>query len=344
MEFFIISMLNGLSYGLLLFMLSSGLTLIFSMMGVLNFAHASFYMIGAYFGYSLTSVIGFWPALLLAPILVGACGVVFERLTLRKVHKFGHVPELLVTFGLSYIVYELVQLIWGRTAVEFVPPDLLKGAAFTLINHSVDGLQFIWGPVPAEMCKAADASIRLICSPFPATRGFMMIVALLMLLALWLLLTKTRIGLVIQAALTHPEAVESLGHNVPRVFMLVFGAGTGLAGLAGVIGGSTFVTEPAMAATVGSVIFVVVVVGGMGSLSGAFLASILIGVIQTFAIAFDYSFVSVAQDLGFALSDAARNNSFLKLTVSQVAPILPYLFLVLILIFRPKGLLGTREG
>lgn len=344
MEFFIISMLNGLSYGLLLFMLSSGLTLIFSMMGVLNFAHASFYMIGAYFGYSLTSVIGFWPALLLAPILVGACGVVFERLTLRKVHKFGHVPELLVTFGLSYIVYELVQLIWGRTAVEFVPPELLKGAAFTLINHSVDGMKFIWGAVPAEMCKAADASIRLICTPFPATRGFMMIVALLMLLALWLLLTKTRIGLVIQAALTHPEAVESLGHNVPRVFMLVFGAGTGLAGLAGVIGGSTFVTEPAMAATVGSVIFVVVVVGGMGSLSGAFLASILIGVIQTFAIAFDYSFVSVAQDLGFALSDAARNNSFLKLTVSQVAPILPYLFLVLILIFRPKGLLGTREG
>ena len=344
MEFFIISMLNGLSYGLLLFMLSSGLTLIFSMMGVLNFAHASFYMIGAYFGYSLTSVIGFWPALLLAPIMVGGCGVIFERLTLRKVHKFGHVPELLVTFGLSYIVYELVQLIWGRTAVEFVPPDLLKGAAFTLINHSVDGLQFIWGAAPAEMCKAADASIRLICTPFPATRGFMMIVALLMLLSLWLLLTKTRIGLVIQAALTHPEAVESLGHNVPRVFMLVFGAGTGLAGLAGVIGGSTFVTEPAMAATVGSVIFVVVVVGGMGSLSGAFLASILIGVIQTFAIAFDYSFVSVAQDLGFALSDAARNNSFLKLTVSQVAPILPYLFLVLILIFRPKGLLGTREG
>ena len=237
MEFFIISMLNGLSYGLLLFMLSSGLTLIFSMMGVLNFAHASFYMIGAYFGYSLNSVIGFWPALFLAPILVGACGVVFERLTLRKVHKFGHVPELLVTFGLSYIVYELVQLIWGRTAVEFVPPDLLKGAAFTLVNHSVDGMQFIWGAVPAEMCKAADASIRLICSPFPATRGFMMIVALLMLLALWLLLTKTRIGLVIQAALTHPEAVESLGHNVPRVFMLVFGAGTGLAGLAGVIGG-----------------------------------------------------------------------------------------------------------
>lgn len=314
------------------------------MMGVLNFAHASFYMIGAYFGYTLTSVIGFWPALLIAPILVGGVGVLFERLTLRKVHKFGHVPELLVTFGLSYIVYELVQLIWGRTAVEFVPPDLLKGSAFTLVNHSVQGLQMVWGAAPVEMCQTTDAAIRLICTPFPATRGFMMLVALLMLVSLWLLLTKTRIGLVIQAALTHPETVESLGHNVPRVFMMVFGAGTGLAGLAGVIGGSTFVTEPAMAATVGSVIFVVVVVGGMGSLSGAFLASVLIGVIQTFAIAFDYSFVSVAKDLGFTLSDALANNSVLKLTVSQVAPILPYLFLVLILIFRPKGLLGTREG
>jgi branched-chain amino acid transport system permease protein len=344
MEFFIISMLNGLSYGLLLFMLSSGLTLIFSMMGVLNFAHASFYMIGAYFGFTLTNIIGFWPALIIAPFLVGGCGVIFERVTLRKVHKFGHVPELLVTFGLSYVVYELVQLIWGRTAVEFTPPELLKGSAFTLINNATTGLQFIWGAAPAEMCRAADTAIRIVCSPFPATRAFMMFVALLMLLSLWLLLTKTRIGLVIQAALTHPETVEALGHNVPRVFMLVFGAGTGLAGLAGVIGGSTFVTEPAMAATVGSVIFVVVVVGGMGSLSGAFLASVLIGVIQTFAIAFDYSFVSVAKDLGFQLSDALNNNSVLKLTVSQVAPILPYLFLVLILIFRPKGLLGTREG
>ena len=344
MEFFIISMLNGLSYGLLLFMLSSGLTLIFSMMGVLNFAHASFYMVGAYFGHTLTGWIGFWPALVLAPVLVGTCGAFFERLTLRKVHRFGHVPELLVTFGLSYIVLELVQLVWGRTAVDFPPPEILRSAAFTLINHSVNGLSMVWGAAPAEACMAADATIRVVCSPFPATRGFMMLVALLMLLSLWLLLTRTRIGLVIQAALTHPEMAESLGHNVPRVFMLVFGAGTGLAGLAGVIGGSTFVTEPAMAATLGSVIFVVVVVGGMGSLLGAFLASVLIGVIQTFAVAVDYSFLSLAKDLGWALSAATQENPMAKLTLSQVAPILPYLFLVLVLIFRPKGLLGTREA
>ena len=343
MEFFTISMLNGLSYGLLLFMLSSGLTLIFSMMGVLNFSHASFYMLGAYVGYSVARLVGFWPGLILAPLVVGALGAVFERTCLRKVHKFGHVPELLVTFGLSYVILELVQLIWGRTAVEFLPPEVLRGPMFTLVQSSVSGLSLMWGAAPAALCQSADAAVRIVCSPFPATRGFMMVVALLMLVALWLLLTRTRIGLVIQAALTHPDAVESLGHNVPRVFMLVFGAGAGLAGLAGVIGGSTFVTEPAMAGTVGSVIFVVVVVGGMGSLSGAFLASILIGVIQTFAVAVDYSMLALMQQLGVSVSAAAKENSLMKLTVSQIAPILPYLFLVLILIFRPKGLLGTRE-
>ncbi|WP_101047767.1 branched-chain amino acid ABC transporter permease [Macromonas nakdongensis] len=340
MEFFIISMLNGLSYGLLLFMLSSGLTLIFSMMGVLNFAHASFYMVGAYVGYSIAEVVGFWPGLVLAPLVVGVLGALFEKLSLRKVHKYGHVPELLITFGLSYVILELVQLVWGRTAVEFRPPEVLQGPAFTLLKDAAGGLDLIWGVAAPELCAAAGA----VCTPFPATRAFMMLVAVVMLVSLWLLITRTRVGLVIQAALTHPEMVESLGHNVPRVFMMVFGAGTGLAGLAGVIGGSTFVTEPAMAATLGSVIFVVVVVGGMGSLSGAFLASVLIGVIQTFAVALDHSFVTLAQNLGLTLSDAMRENSVLRLTLSQIAPILPYLFLVLILIFRPKGLLGTRES
>ncbi|QBK05510.1 branched-chain amino acid ABC transporter permease [Hylemonella gracilis] len=350
MEFFLISMLNGLSYGLLLFMLSSGLTLIFSMMGVLNFAHASFYMLGAYLGYTVArDFTGFWLGLIVAPLLVGMLGALFERLALRKVHAYGHVPELLITFGLSYIILELVQLVWGRLPLEFRPPELLQGPAFTLVHQlgggaGGDGLEggmhLVWGRAPAELCAAASS---VVCSPFPATRGFMMLVALFMLVALWLMLTKSRIGLVIRASLSHPEMAQALGHNVPRVFMLVFGAGAALAGLAGVIGGSTFVTEPAMAATVGSVIFVVVVVGGLGSLSGAFLASVLIGVIQTFAVAFDYSLVHLFHALGLELSATARNNSILKLTLAQVAPILPYLFLVLILIFRPKGLLGTRE-
>ncbi|WP_029524994.1 branched-chain amino acid ABC transporter permease [Polaromonas glacialis] len=315
MEFFTISLLNGLSYGLLLFMLSSGLTLIFSMMGVLNFAHASFYMLGAYFAYSVTSLVGFWPALVIAPLLVGVIGAAFEKICLRRVHKFGHVPELLITFGLSYILVELVQLVWGRIAVDYRVPEALKGPLFTLYG-----------------------------TQFPMYRGFMMAVALFMLVAVWLLLKKTRIGLVIQAALTHPETVEALGHNVPRVFMLVFGGGAALAGLAGVIGGNAFVTEPSMAAAVGSIIFVVVVVGGMGSLAGAFLASVLIGVLQTFAVAVDSSLMSAVSGLGVAVTPETFGYAVLKLKVSQIAPILPYLFLVLMLIFRPKGLLGTREG
>jgi len=315
MEFFIISLLNGLSYGLLLFMLSSGLTLIFSMMGVLNFAHASFYMLGAYFAFAITEVVGFWPALFVAPIIVGLLGAAFEKYGLRRVHKFGHVPELLITFGLSFIILELVQLVWGTSSVDYRVPAALDGPLFTLFG-----------------------------TQFPMYRGFMMLVALVMLLAIWLLLTRTRIGLVIQAALTHPATVEALGHNVPRVFMLVFGGGCALAGLAGVIGGNAFVTEPGMAGTVGSIIFVVVVVGGMGSLSGAFLASVLIGVIQTFAVGADASILSDARMLGLQITPQTFDYALWSLKVSQVAPILPYLFLVLILIFRPKGLLGAREG
>ncbi|HEY9108286.1 MAG TPA: branched-chain amino acid ABC transporter permease, partial [Roseateles sp.] len=228
-------------------MLSSGLTLIFSMMGVLNFAHASFYMVGAYVAYSLVGVVGFWPALLLAPLAVGLMGAGFERFALRRVHKFGHVPELLITFGLSYVILELVQLIWGRTAVPFPPPPELQGSAFTIISAPGQGMSFALGKAAPELCAAA------MCSTFPLTRAFMMFVALLMLLALWLLLTRTRVGLIIQASLTHPEMVEALGHNVPRVFMLVFGGGTALAALAGVIGGALRVTEPSMALAVGAV-------------------------------------------------------------------------------------------
>src|SRR5438132_3584481 len=167
MELFTISMLNGLSYGLLLFMLSSGLTLIFSMMGVLNFAHASFYMVGAYVAYSIAKVTGFWPGLVIAPFVVGILGALFERYCLRRVHAFGHVAELLITFGLSFVVVELVMLIWGRTAVEFPPPPSLRGPAFTLVNSSVEGLRLVWGAAPAAMCQAADATVRIVCSPFP---------------------------------------------------------------------------------------------------------------------------------------------------------------------------------
>ena len=308
--------INGLSAGLLLFMLSAGLTLIFSLMGVLNFAHASFYMLGAYLGWALSGHFGFWLVLLAAPVLVGVLGALFERFCLRRVQKHGHVPELLITFGLSYVVLEGVQLVWGRAAVPFEPPAQLLGSAFTLVQSSASGLSWVAGAAPAELCRST-AEVMVNCSRFPLTRAFMMAAALLMLLAL-ALIARTRIGLIVQAALTHPEMVEALGHNVPRIRMAVFGFGCALAALAGVIGGITFVTEPSMAAVVGPIIFVVVVVGGLGSLVGAFFGSLLIGLLQTLPLV-------------------------LHPVLAQAAPLLPYLLLVLMLIVRPRGLLGTRE-
>jgi branched-chain amino acid transport system permease protein len=338
-SYFLISLLNGLSVGLLLFMLASGLTLIFSMMGVLNFAHASFYMLGAYAAYSVARASqSFWLAFFVAPVLVGIAGAAFERFVLRRVHKFGHVPELLVTFGLSYILLELVQLIWGRSALDFQQPALLQGALFTIVDLP-SGLSFALGDKPPVCAATAGA----VCTTFPAFRAFGMLVAVGMLIAVWLLLTRTRIGLVIQAALTHPETAEALGHNVPRVFMLVFGGGTALAALAGVIGGALRVTEPSMALTVGAVVFAVIVIGGMGSLAGAFIASVALGVIESFAVGSDKSLVDVAAWFGAQLTPQTFGYAVWSVKLSQVAAILPFLFLVLILIFRPKGLLGKRE-
>lgn len=312
MEVIIFSLLNGLLFGLLLFMLSSGLTLIFSMMGVLNFAHASFYMIGAYLAYSIGSVTGFWPALFLAPVIVGLLGAVVERFGLRRVHPNGHVAELLFTFGLAFLIEEVVKLVWGRIAVPYkVPPELAQ-PIFTLFGTT-----------------------------YPAFRLFMMLVALVMLLMLWLLLKRTRLGLMIQASLTHPQMVGHLGHNVPLIFMFVFGVGCAMAGLAGVIGGALLVTEPSMALALGPIVFVVVVVGGMGSLSGAFIASILIGIIQTAAIAVDASLGDLLGRVGVAVG---RNSELARITLAQVAPMLPFVLLVLVLIFRPRGLMGVREG
>ena len=315
-ELFLVQLLNGVSYGLLLFMLAAGLTLIFSMMGVLNFAHTSFYMFGAYIAYQLSVWIGFWPALVVAPLLVGLLGAAVEHWGLRRVHKWGHVPELLFTFGLSYIVFELVQVIWGRAPVPYQVPREL--------DRSVGWLQ------------AAGIT-------FPQYRLFMMGVAILMLGALWLLLKRTRIGLVIQAALTHPEMVEALGHNVPRAFMLIFGAGCALAGLAGVIGGNAFVTEPGMAGAVGAIVFVVIVFGGLGSLAGAFVASLLLGLVDAFGKASSASLAGLLSSAGMELTPQSFGYPVLAMTVAQVAPVLPYLLLVLILVFRPRGLMGTRE-
>lgn len=311
MDFALITLLNGVTYGLVLFMLSSGLTLIFSMMGILNFAHASFYMLGAYFGFEVSRRAGFGPALLLAPLLVGAVGALVQHHGLRRVRGYGHVAELLFTFGLFFVVDDLVQLVWGKATVDYRVPAALDGTLF-----------------------------HIGATAFPIYRGFMMLVSMGILAGLYLLLTRTRIGLVIRAALSRPDMVEALGHDVPRIFTLVFAGGAALAGLAGVIGGNAFVTEPGMAAAVGPIVFVVVVVGGMGSLGGAFLASLLIGVLQSFMVAIDFSVLDLARRLGFGLPSA---DTLSRLSLTQLAPIMPYLLMVAILIFRPRGLMGTRE-
>jgi len=165
-----------------------------------------------------------------------------------------------------------------------------------------------------------------------------------MFVALYLVLTRTRIGLIIQAALTHPEGVSALGHNVPMVFMLVFGGGSALAGLAGVIGGIFLITEPAMAATLGPIVFVVIVVGGMGSLTGAFIASLLLAAIQTFAVGIEYSLADLFAAFGLQLNSGGVLGDIWRIQLSHTGPILPYLFMVLMLMFRPKGLMGKRES
>lgn len=309
LEIVTFSSLNGVLYGMLLFMMASGLTLIFSMMGVLNFAHASFYMLGAYFGFEISRHLGFWPGFVAAPLLVGAAGALVERFGLRRVHRYGPVAELLFTFGLAFVIQELVEMFWGKLPADYRVPPTLDFVAF-----------------------------RVLDTTYPAYKVFMLATAIAMFAGLLAALTRTRVGLVIRAAITHPGMVAMLGHDVPKVFMLVFGAGAALAGLAGVIAGPALVTEPTMAANLGPILFVVIVIGGLGSLTGAFIASLLIGIVQTFAVAFNYSLAGA-----FGPQAPPFLGDLWQVTVAQVAPILPYVLLVLMLIFRPTGLLGTRE-
>jgi branched-chain amino acid transport system permease protein len=312
MDTLVVSLLNGLIYGLLLFMVSAGLTLIFGMMGVLNFAHASFYMLGAYFAYALQGVLGFWPALIVAPFLVGLVGTVVERFFLRRVHRHGHAHELLLTFGLSFIIAELVKLFFGNYPVNYRIPKSLDFAAFTV--------------------GSAD---------YPAYRLLMGGVAVAMFFVIYLLLTRTRIGIVVRSAIYRPSMAEALGHNVPLVFMGVFGVGAALAGLAGAVAGAFYTTNPNMALELGVMVFVVVVVGGLGSLEGAMLASLLIGVITSLAVAVDATLADAFAMLG-ARGWAEGVGGLLTLKVSSLASTIPFALMLLILLVRPSGLLGEK--
>ena len=314
LELILISTLNGVLFGMLLFLMASGLTLIFSMMGVLNFAHASFYMLGAFFGFQISRYVGFWPALIVAPLLVGVIGALVERYGLRNVHRHGHVAELLFTFGLAFVIEEVVQMIWGKAPVDYRIPALLDFAAFTVFSTN-----------------------------YPAYKLFMLLISIGIFVVLLAVLTRTRVGLIIQASLTHPNMVAMLGHNVPRVFMLVFGLGCALAAVAGVIAGPALVTQSNMAGLLGPILFVIVVVGGLGSLPGAFVASLLIGLVQTFAVSVNASLTDLIGALGLTLDARSPFAELANVTVAQMAPAIPYLLLVLILVLRPTGLFGTRE-
>jgi len=312
MEFIVVSTINGLIYGLLLFMVSAGLTLVFGMMGIINFAHASFYMIGAYLAYSLVKLIGFAGALIVAPILVGIIGIVVERFLLRPVHKFGHAHELLMTFGLAFVAEELMKLVFGNYAVPYGVPAALRFPAFSLFG-----------------------------TDYPFYRIFVGLTALVLFSILFYLLRRTRIGVVVRAAVQRPAMTGALGHNVDTLFMGTFGLGAWMAGVAGVVGGALLTTSPNMALEMGVLVFVVVVVGGLGSLEGAFAASLIIGLLTSLSIGIDVSIADLFGYLGLGSVVTALGGP-LVVKLSTFAGAMPVLVMLIVLMVRPAGLFGDR--
>jgi branched-chain amino acid transport system permease protein len=251
----VIQVLHGLAYGMLLFLVASGLTLVFGMMSVLNLAHASFYMLGAYFSYQMLKWIGnFWIGLLICPILVAVLGILMERFLLRRVHAGGHVQEFVLTAGLAFVIMESVKWIWGTE------------------------------PLPVPIPAVLSGSVMVMGSVYPVYRLFILFFSIGVLGLMAYILLKTRLGITVRAAVSDRDMVSALGTNTPFVFMLVMGIGTWLAGVAGVIAGPFISTYPGMAGEILVDCFVVTVTGGLGSLMGAVLASFIIGQISSFGI------------------------------------------------------------
>jgi branched-chain amino acid transport system permease protein len=251
----VIQVLHGLAYGMLLFLVASGLTLVFGMMSVLNLAHASFYMLGAYFSYQMLKWIGnFWIGLLICPILVAVLGILMERFLLRRVHAGGHVQEFVLTAGIAFVIMESVKWIWGTE------------------------------PLPVPIPAALSGSVMIMGSVYPVYRLFILFFSIGILGLMAYILLKTRLGITVRAAVSDRDMVSALGTNTPFVFMLVMGIGTWLAGVAGVIAGPFISTYPGMAGEILVDCFVVTVTGGLGSLMGAVLASFIIGQISSFGI------------------------------------------------------------
>ena len=240
----------------LLFLVSAGLTLIFGMMNVLNFAHAAMYMLGAYFSYTIIMQLTgqYWMALMLCPLVLFVIGALVERFLLRRVHKFGHVQELLLTFGLAYIITELVKWYWG--------------------NY----------PLAVKVTGVLSETVSMFGIVYPIYRIFIFICAVFVGGVMALILYKTRLGIILRASVNDSEMTNTLGVNVPLVFMGVFAFGTALSGFAGVIAGPLLSTFPGMAQEILIDAFVVIVVGGFGSLGGAVVASLIIGQLQSFGV------------------------------------------------------------
>ena len=245
--------LNGLSYGVLLFLLSVGLTLIFGMLDVVNLAHGSFYMLGAYAGLATIAALGnFWIALVVAPLVVGAIGAVMERLALRPLYRRSPLDQVLLTFGFIYLFEDLVKWIWGGRIRSIPPPDVFSG------------------------------SVTILGATIPSYRLFVIAFGFAMAVALWLLIERTRLGSIIRAGVFDAEMTAGLGINMPVVFTAVFAFGAALGGLSGVVAGPIQSASPPMGAGILVPALIVVVVGGLGSLKGSLAGSLIIGQAETF--------------------------------------------------------------
>jgi branched-chain amino acid transport system permease protein len=274
---------TGLVLGMILVLLAIGLSLIFGLMTVVNFAHGSFYMLGAYLGFFLIGYTkSFWLALVVAPLLVGALGFGIERFLVRPLYGRSIDDPLLLTFGLSLVMVETVRLIWGKIGLTLDPPRELAGA------------------------------VNLGFTYFPLYRLFVIGVTVVVLVALFVFLEKTSVGLIIRAGSRDPLMVRALGFDLGRVWLLVFGIGTALAGLAGILAGPMRGVYAEMGVTIIIESFVVVVVGGMGSLVGAIVAGIAIGEVV----------------------------SLTTLFAPKFAEIMVFIVMALVLLVRPSGLFG----
>jgi len=245
--------LDAATYWSLAFMIAAGLTVVFGMLGFLNAAHTSFYMLAGYVAYTVTSITGsFWAALAIAPVAVAIGGLVLERLLFRRLYAAGHTAQLLLTIGLAYVIAEATKMVWGDSAFSIAPPPILAGR-FSLFGATL-----------------------------PVYHLFIIAAAIVLLGVLGLLLRGTRLGMLIRAAASHPEMVGALGFNVRNIYTLVFMIGLYLAAFAGVVMAPMEGVYPGMADDALVQAFIVVVAGGLGSLPGAFIAAGLLGVVQGF--------------------------------------------------------------